>query len=341
MKQIWEDPTHPAGFSSVSKLSKASGKTRKQTEDWLKGQMSYTLHKPIRKRFPMRPYKTSGINDLWQADLMEMIPYAKINKGYKYILTCIDVFSRFSRAVPLKSKSAIDVTSAINVLIKSTKPRHFQTDQGKEFYNSSVKKLLNKHKINHYSVYSQNKAALVERFNRTLRERINKIFTCQGNKIWIDVLPKVINAYNNSVHRSINMKPIDVTDDVAMDLWMKQNSGVDISKKNRYKIGDVVRISKNAASPFNKNFDQNWSDEVFKIIAITRKTKPVMYTLEDFEQETLLGKFYEPEIQVVDVPDVYRIQEILRSRGKGVDKQYYVKWHGYSKPTWIKKSNLV
>ena len=89
----------------------------------------------------------------------------KDTSGYKYILVCIDVFSRYGRALPLKSKSAIDVSAAISTMIKTDKPRHLQTDEGKEFYNSKNKELLDKHQINHYSVYSQYKAAIVERFN--------------------------------------------------------------------------------------------------------------------------------------------------------------------------------
>jgi len=339
IETIWQDPSHPAGFGGVSKLQEASGESRKKTQRWLSNQLAYSLHKPMRKRFPTRSYKTSGINDLWQMDLLEMIPFAKVNNGYKYILTCIDVFSRFARALPLKTKSANDVADALQIMFKHQKPKHVQTDEGKEFYNAKVGALLKKHGINHYSVYSQYKAAHVERFNRTLRERLTKYTTWIGNKKWVLVLPKIIHAYNNSKHRAIGLKPIEVTDENAMELWLKQNS--DKKSKAKYKIGMYVRISKIRGSPFIKNFDQNWSDEVFKISKVDLNQNPVMYVLEDNEGEELKGKFYEPELQVIDEPTVYRIQKILKTKGLGKDKQYYVKWHGYSTPSWIKSTDIV
>jgi hypothetical protein len=273
-------------------------------------------------------------------DLMEMIPYAKINDGYKYILTCIDVFSRVARALPLKSKSAEDVSKAITIMFQNEKPRHLQTDLGKEFYNSKVKVILTKLQINHYSVYSQYKAALVERFNRTLRERLAKYFVAQGNKKWVQVLPKLIVAYNHTVHKSIGVRPVDVSSDVAFNLWSKQNKIIK-PKKPKYKVGEYVRISRLKASPFNKNFDHNWSDEVFQIVKVDTNTSPVMYRIKDYENEEIQGKFYEQELQVISKPAVFRIEKILQTKGKGENKQYYVKWHEYSKPSWIKASDIV
>lgn len=181
LKMIWTDPKNPESFRGVEKLMKAAQKSRKKTQKWLSSQLAYSLNKPMLKRFPTRAYKTYGINDLWQMDLMEMIPYSKINKGYKYILTCIDVFSRFARAVPVKTKSANDMEPAIKSMFKDGHPDNLQTDLGKEFYNSKVQSLIKHLKINHYSVFSQYKAAHVERFNRTLRDALKKYFVHTGN----------------------------------------------------------------------------------------------------------------------------------------------------------------
>lgn len=269
---------------------------------------------------------------------MEMIPYASINGGNKYILTCIDLFSRTARAEPLKSKSAKDVTEALKILFKDTTPIKFQTDLGKEFYNSSVSSLLTKLNINHYSVYSQYKAAHVERFNRTLRERLAKIFTKQGNKKWVSVLQSVINSYNHSKHRALGMSPVDVTRENESDIWFKENNLK--SSKPKYSVGDYVRISK-IKSTFIKNFDQNWSEEVFQISSISDSDVPVMYSIKDLEGEQLKGKFYELELQVVEKPEIFRIEKILKTQGIGKHKQYYVKWHGYKEPSWILASKIV
>jgi hypothetical protein len=269
---------------------------------------------------------------------MEMIPYSKINKGYKYILTCIDVFSRFAYAIPLKTKSASDVLSAMKTF--KNKPRHIQTDSGKEFYNSHFKSFLRKNDINHYSVFSQFKASVVERFNRTLREKLVKYFVHAGNKTWINVLPSIMDSYNHSKHRSLNgLRPIDVTIKNEMNIWKSRNSIQKTSAK--YKVNDYVRISKITGSPFIKNMHQNWSDEVFKIASIDLKQNPVMYVLKDEENEILEGKFYEQELQVIDTPSEFRIEKILKSKGVGKYKQHYVKWHGYKNPSWILSSNLI
>jgi len=339
--RVWFNPKNPSGFSGIKKLKKATSSNTKTTQKWLSSQLAYTLHRPMRKRFPVRPYKTSGINDLWQMDLMEMIPYATINDGYKYILNVIDVFSRFVRSVPIRQKTGIEIESALKVVFKSEHPRHVQTDEGKEFYNHTVKQLFQKLKINHYSVFSQFKAPLVERFNRTLRERLSKYFTKVGNKKWITVLPDIIHSYNNSVHRSIQMKPCDVNKRNESDLWTKQNSRIVKTKsKIRHAIGDYVRVSKINNSPFIKNFNTNWSDEVFQIELVNDKDVPIMYKIVDVEGKTVGGKFYHEELQVIDKPELYRIEKVLKTTGVGKSKRHYVKWVGYKTPTWIKDSDI-
>ena len=153
-----------------------------------------------------------------------MILYARINGGNRYILTCVDVFSRFARANAVKSKDAKTIAVAVKkMMIKSCIPRHFQTDLGKEFYNKIVQDLFRKLKINHYTVHSQFKAAVVERFNRTLRERLNRFFTYQRNKKWLAVLPKIVYAYNHATHRSLKGKhPVEVYNDNNLDDWVAQ-----------------------------------------------------------------------------------------------------------------------
>ena len=320
--------------------------------NWLTDQLAYTLHKPAKKKYVTRRYKTSGINDLWQMDLMEMIPYSKINKGYKYILTCIDVFSRMARAQPLKNKTGIEVSRAIEKMLSksstSMSPTHIQTDMGKEFYNSHVKMIFKKYSINHYSVYSQFKAAYVERFNRTLRERLNRYFTHTGKKVWHNVLSTIIDTYNKTKHKGLynNLSPLQVTKENEHIQWLhqqKQDGEERIRKSNHIKLFDYVRVS-HAKGPFLKNFDQNWSDEVFQVVAIDTKDKPVMYIIKDTLDQVISGKFYGEELQTLGdkPPQVYRIERVIKSKGKDKDKQYYVKWVGYSSQhnSWVDANDI-
>ena len=342
------DLTNEGGYGGVKRLAKSS-KTgnNASTSKWLRTQPTYSLHKPFRKRFPTRKYKTSFINDLWQMDLMEMIPYASINKGYRYILTCIDVFSRFARAQPLKTKNAKDVSAAISQIFKtSSPPRHVQTDLGKEFYNKDVQLIFKKHSINHYTVYSQFKAALVERFNRTLREKLNRYFTHKGKKTWYNILPTIIDTYNHTKHRGINFrKPVDIGRENIHDVWEEQEKETQKDITRTHPLLSYVRISRIAKGPFNKNFDQNWSEEVFRIVAVDKKSHPPMYTIEDLSNNIIEGKFYHQELQDIGPkpPQIYRIEKIIKSRGKGDAKEYYVKWHGYdnSHNSWVPAKNMV
>ena len=159
-------------------------------------------------------------------------------------------------------------------MLKDTTPRHIQTDMGKEFYNKLLRELFQRKKVKHNSVYSQFKASLVERFNRTLREKFNKYFTHTGKKVWYNVLSDIINTYNNTKHRGIfSMKPAEVTRVNEMELWDKQQEVKGLLIKPTYKLLDYVRISR-LKGLFLKNFDQNWSGEVFRIFGIDQHLYP-------------------------------------------------------------------
>lgn len=139
------------------------------------------LHKPVRKNFQRRRVLMKGLDDHWQADLVEMIPHANINSGYRYLLVVIDTFSKYAWVKPCKTKNASDVLSAFKSILNMGRvPKNLQTDNGKEFYNKIFKKLIDKFKINHYSTFSVMKASIVERLNRTLKNKMYKMFSLLG-----------------------------------------------------------------------------------------------------------------------------------------------------------------
>lgn len=170
------------------------------------------LHKPARRYFKRRRVLVKGLHDLFQCDLVEMIPYAKMNSGFKYILTCIDVFSKYAWAVPVKRKTGKDVTNAIKkILVKPNIPANLQTDNGKEFYNKDFTNLMKSLGVNHYSTYTSMKASVVERFNRTLKSNMWKEFSFQGDYKWLKLLPELIEKYNHTRHHTTLMKPTDAS----------------------------------------------------------------------------------------------------------------------------------
>ncbi|KAL6417561.1 hypothetical protein ACFW04_012662 [Cataglyphis niger] len=133
-----------------------------------------------------------------------MRPYARLNKGHNYILTVIDALSKYAWAVPLKSKSANEITRALSKITRNSKrcPKNLQTDKGKKFYNTEMRKFAKEHGVNHYSTYSVMKASIVERFNRTLKNSMWKYFTLNGTYKWIGELPRLVKEYNARKHRT-------------------------------------------------------------------------------------------------------------------------------------------
>lgn len=303
------------------------------------------LHRAARRNFKRRHTEIKGLNDLYQADLVEMIPYAGVNKGYKYILVLIDAFSKFAWVQPLKNKTAKEVTNAMKSILDGlkVKPKNIQTDQGKEFYNTDFQNLMKKNNINHYSTYSNIKAAIVERFNRTLKNRLWKMFSLNGNYKWVDLVQQIVKNYNESFHTSVGMCP----NSVNRKNWKKvlariqQQHSTTLtpdslkSKKNKLQIGDYVRISKYRQA-FAKGYKPSWSSELFKIKKI-QQTNPVTYILEDENGEAILGGFYSQELQRTNFPNVYLVEKILRRKGDKI----LVKWLSLPHPSWISKKDLV
>ena len=144
---IYYDAENPGGYGGVARLRSAAKTGENETAEWLKKQRTYTLHKPARLRYSTRPYKTAGIDQQWQADLVEMIPFAAVNNGHKYMLTVIDLFSRYAWAKPIKDKTGKEVRRAFQEIFALGRKCHgLQTDEGREFDNRHVQRLLNHEK---------------------------------------------------------------------------------------------------------------------------------------------------------------------------------------------------
>lgn len=297
------------------------------------------LHKPARRHFIRRRVVIKGLDDLWQADLVEMIPYNRENNKHNYLLTVIDTFSKYAWAVPLKNKSASSATAAMKSIFDSSHrmPENLQTDDGKEFFNKIFQDLMRTHNINHYSTYSTLKASIVERFNRTLKEKMWREFSFNGNYKWLPILKDLLYAYNHSIHRTIKMRPIDVNKKNANDLLSSVYNRIKIAPKGKFKVSDQVRISK-FKHAFAKGYTPNWSTEIFTIRKVNI-TNPITYLLDDFQRQPIQGSFYEPELQKTNHPDVFLVEKVLKTKGE----QVYVKWLGFTSDhnSWINKRQLL
>ena len=138
MEEVYLVPDHAGSFGSIQSLSKYSKRQLPEAQEWLVGQDAYTLHKPIRRKFRRRQTFVPGINHLWQLDLADVSNIARYNDKNNFILTCIDCFSRYAYAVPVRNKSAPEVKSAFARILEEagTQPVYVQTDKGREFVNA-------------------------------------------------------------------------------------------------------------------------------------------------------------------------------------------------------------
>ena len=349
LKEIYYNPSHPAALGSIAALAAAANVSKRRAREWLKKQSTYTLHHRALKRYPNRKYYVNTIDDQWQMDLADMNQLQHKNNNHRYILTCIDILSRYAWARPLKTKQGSEVAAAIEDIFESSKrvPKRLQTDQGKEFYNAPVKRLLEKYNVELFSVKSPTKCALVERWNRTIKSKLWKFFTSNNTYKWLEVLPKLVAGYNQSKHRVIKMKPADVNKENAQLLW-ERLYGKDPRNQRTIrgiKEGDTVRISK-VKGQFEKGYLPNWSREEFFVHDIDDKFLPSMATLKDHKGEVIEGKFYEDEIQKIKRDrddDVYEVEKIIKQKRQDGEIWYFVKWLGYDNDfnSWIRKRDVT
>ena len=232
------------------------------------------LHKPVRKRFQKRSVFAKQVDDIWTADLVGMLPYSRSTSGYKYLLTVIDVdvFSNHGWIVPLKTKTGKEVAMAFHKLFSSTNapPSRLWTDKGTEFYNQQLKRVLAANNVTLYSAENEEKSNVVERWNRTVKNIMWKYFTTNNTQKYIDVLPSMVEKYNNTFHRSTKLKPTDARKPVNYKhihnaLYAKVNARKATVPK--FHIGDKVCIVRKKGT-FEKGFTPNWTEEVFTITAV-------------------------------------------------------------------------
>ncbi|KAJ8974988.1 hypothetical protein NQ317_003177 [Molorchus minor] len=251
-----------------------------------------------------------------------MQPYANENNGYRYILVVIDCYSKYVWTRPLRNKTGIEVTNAMKDVIRKTgsSPTNLQSDNGTEFYNRNFSALMKSWDINHYSTFSTKKAAIVERVIRTLKTWLYTEFSARGSYNWLNILPTITRKYNNKIHRTINMRPSEVTSSTLLEAY----SHPKIALKPKYHIGDIVRISK-----YKGVFDKGVYCQLFN---------RTFSNCKDMNGQQIKGCFYEHELQKTKYPDVYLVEKVLKKKKNKV----YVKWLGFSKchNSWIEETAI-
>ena len=313
------------------------------SSDWSQ-QLAEELHKPITRNFRKRRVISRGVDEIWDADLVEMQKYSKWNKGFNYLLMVIDIFSKYGWIVALKDKKTESVSLAFVHIFKKSKrkPEKLWTDKGSEFISKHFKDFLKKNNIMLYHTQNEEKSSVVERWNRTMKNRMWKMFSANNNTIYWDKLDKLLDDYNNRKHSSIKMSPTEASKKVNEkqvfanlyedEIYLKPG-------KPNLSIGDKVRISKYKRKVFDKGYTPNWTEEVF-VIDKVNLTKPVTYNIVDLLGEKVEGSFYEKELQKAK-QQTFRIEKVVRRDNK--KKKALVKWKGYSDKfnSWVDFKDLV
>ena len=304
LKSIYYDASHPAGFGSAQDLWVAAKRKRKnisfdQVEGWLQAQDAFTLHRKIVRKFPRRKFVSKGLNQIWQADLVDMQAIKKENRGNRFLLTAIDVFSRKAYAKPIKSKRADVVLKAFAQIVKEAKvkPLLLHTDRGNEFTNHRFQSWLSGKSIKSYYTFNPEiKCSLVERWHRTLKNKMFKYFTAKNTLHYLRVLPQLVSAYNNRKHRSLGMAPAAVNSKNEKQVWDDQYKEYFEQRKKRfrYKINDTVRITR-LKKQFQRGYQRGWKKEKF-VVVDRYDTIPPTYKLADLNGEILEGTFYAQEL---------------------------------------------
>jgi hypothetical protein len=280
-----------------------------------------------------------------QCDLVDVSAYAKVNDGVRFLLCCVDVFTKYAWVRALRSKRSSEVADAFEKVldelegeaknsgtVKKTRPYYVQTDKGTEFRGSAFSGLLKEKGIGRFSTENDDvKASVVERFQRTLQETMHRLFTARSTRHYLDVLQDLTGSYNKTYNRAIGMSPEAARkadpELVWYNLYERSGSGIKARSPPRLSVGDYVRVSETRRE-FAKGYLGHWSKEIFRVTSVLR-TDPVTYRLADASGEDLSGSFYAAELRRVIPPDYYDVERVLDSRMRRGRKEYLVRWSGY------------
>ncbi len=365
LERVYHTPEHAIAFTGPSKIlhwlkERGYNPSIEKVRQWCQNQDEYSLSRETRKPKHRFTVRVSGMGWMIDADLIDMTAYGEHNEGYLYILIVIDVFTRRVWCRPLKSKTNKEVIEAFDdIFTHSPNFSYVRTDRGKEFTGKTTETFFKERGLMHYTGDSENHANYAERAIKTLKSRLSRYIVYKQSSRWIDVLQPMVESYNHTYHRSIGMRPIDVTKEnegmlLARSMYpavKETRREVKIKKEKmkrrwstyRFKLDDYVRISQ-LKTPFDKQYNQKWTGEVFKIASRHRREQRPVYKLKDYNDEPVSGMFYQSELQkvVIDPNRLWKVEKVLRTRRRKGREEVFVKFLHWPKKfnTWIPKREI-
>ncbi|KAL3117762.1 hypothetical protein niasHT_004891 [Heterodera trifolii] len=324
---LYKDLNSPVAFTSVEPLLREAQKTqpkinRIDVQNYLATQRTYTLHRQAKRRYRRLPTLAPGLHTEWQADLAIFDRLAKQNRGYKYLLVCIDTLSRQVFVEPVKTKTSTNMIIAFGRIFKRSKyiPWKVLTDQGKEFTARAVQQFFRTNDVEHFCMLTspQFHAGMAERANRSIKERLYRYFTERNTYKWIDVVQDIVRAINHSPNSTIGMCPADVNFKNAEALRQKLHNAAEnvVRRQPRYRVGDRVRIEK-YKHVFKKGYLPRFTNELFTVAEVHPERSPVVYRLRDDHNEIISGWFYANDLckTLEDKQQkMYEIEKILKKK---------------------------
>ena len=354
--QRYITPGDPIAYSGRGTLGRTLNiSSEKANKDLLSYNYSYPLHREFKRPKYFNPYFSYYPRQQVQCDLIDMQALAKYNEGVKYLLVCIDIFTRKAWVRALKTKHGRVNADALNSILSEMDPifpKTIQFDRGTEFLNQFVKTLLREKNIDIILPSSENKAAYAERFNKTLQHLIYTHLTEHQTYKYINVLQDLVTTYNLRPHRGhknqFSPEEAEQHDNIEVirQLQMERRNKTVLKgrkMKPKFQVGDKVRIYLEQKK-FDRSYHQKFSLELFKIVEILHRMPVPTYTLQSLNNnDIIIGGFYANELQLVS-GDVYRIESIIgRPRVRNGVRQVLVKWQGFDAQhnSWIPEADVV
>jgi hypothetical protein len=321
------------------------------------------VNKSIKRIFNRRPVITPGLGKSFECDLIDFSNIKDSNNKYSYILLVIDQFSRYLWGRKLIRKAPSFVAKQMREILQESGACYVLFHDAGSEWKGDFQTLMDEYKIKTVTRGNELHANFVERAIGSLKTRLFRYFEFKQTRKWTNVFQSFIQSYNATFHRTLQAKPIDITPETEVTFWIKQYYKTpkiekkDIKKETKkvetkigkqvksykFPIGSYVRLTK-LRGPFDKKSTQGWTREIFKIVKRTNKNLIPLYVLEDLNQEILDGTFYGPELQRVtyNPEELYKVETILKTKGKGKNKKVLVKWLGYNKSfnQWIKAKDI-
>ena len=349
LKKNYTNPASPVAFAGISKIySFFEGElSRKDIKDFLSTIQSYTLHKEEHKVKRYNITRVFSLRDIWQIDLIHVDELYKENDGVKYLLCCIDVWSRRTFVEPLLNKKSESTYNAIRKILNRSGgyPKNICSDGGSEFNCEKNINLFKQLSINFYTVNSDIKCGIVERFQKTLQKKIYMYMTEKQTNRYIDILQDIVHSYNSSIHSYIKMSPYDAENPSNQEKLQKLHGkaflkNLKFKKNPKYRLKDPVRISEKKTA-FSRSYNQQNKDEIFFVSKINTSKPIPRYYLKDESGEELEGFFYEYQLTLARIEE-HRVQ-VLKKRKRNKITEYFVTFKGYSSKydRWITEKELL